>query len=140
MRKFQKVKIEVTGPKKAQLARTFWVDLHQDVVLEVPQLVGSKFLFTKLVDIFHMKSFRNLQNLRFGNLKIYITNLINSINKVENYQCRISSTKIPKEVYFIITKCIKMREPEMQSLFPEELKVFLWHFFIYPEIRISVFH
>ena len=48
LRKFKKVKIEVTGPKKAQLAQTFWVDLHQDVVLEVPQLVGSKFLLQNL--------------------------------------------------------------------------------------------
>ena len=52
----KKVKIEVTGPKKAQMFEHFQinlpktVELRLDVVLEVFMVVGSKFIFTKFVD------------------------------------------------------------------------------------------
>ena len=76
LRKLQKVKIEVTGPRKVIflrmfsnkltkndqfistlpvissfmkfcVAQTFFVERHLDVVLEVHQVVGSKFLFNE---------------------------------------------------------------------------------------------
>ena len=46
------------------VARTFWVELHLNVVLKDLQVVGSNFFFFKFVDIKHRKIFTMIALLR----------------------------------------------------------------------------
>ena len=72
------------------VARTLWVKRHLDVVLEVLQVVGSKFLFYKTCRYLPWKK-RNIEvskNFNFGNLKrTYFSQGIQCKKKIEAYKC-----------------------------------------------------